>query len=133
MTQRTVQPPPAQDQGQHPLDVETMRKGARRLLAADVEPPTAAAELRLLTAQLRGHVAAAAPDVETLALALPEEDVPRACALACVGEARQRFHQQPDDTLDARLALAQGLAHVVNALADHYENLGGSDRDGVSG
>ncbi|MET7898517.1 hypothetical protein [Streptomyces mirabilis] len=39
MTQRTVQPPPAQEQGQHRLDVETMRKGARRLLAADVEPP----------------------------------------------------------------------------------------------
>ncbi|WP_430378399.1 DUF6415 family natural product biosynthesis protein [Streptomyces sp. B1-3] len=126
MTQGTARPPAAQDPADYRLDVETMRKSARLLLTADAEPRTAA-ELRKLTARLRGHVAVAVPDVETLALALPEDDVPRACALACVGEARQRFNQlSGGDTVTAQLDLARGLAHVVNALMDHYENLGGS-------
>ncbi|WP_079064928.1 DUF6415 family natural product biosynthesis protein [Streptomyces olivochromogenes] len=127
MTQRTVQPPPVQGQGHHPLDVDTMREGARRLLVEDAEPLTAD-ELSTLTAQLRGHVAVAVPDVETMALALPEDDVPRACALACVGEARMRLSLEPGPGLPAGIAHAQRLARSVNALVDHYENLSGSDR-----
>jgi hypothetical protein len=102
-----------------------MRKSARRLLAEDSEPPTAE-ELDTLTLLLRGHVMVAVPDVETLAQGLSEDDVPRACALACVGEARMRLNLEPGHGLPAGIAHAQRLARSVNALCDHYENLSGS-------
>ncbi|MER6377642.1 DUF6415 family natural product biosynthesis protein [Streptomyces mirabilis] len=127
MTQRTVQPPPVQGQGHHPLDVDTMREGARRLLAEDAELPTAD-ELETLTLQLRGHIMLAVPEIETAAGRLPTDDVPRACALACVGEARMRLNLEPGHTLPAGIAHAQRLARSVNALVDHYENLGGGNR-----
>lgn len=105
-----------------PLGIETMRVAARRLLAEDAEPPTLD-ELATLTLQLRGHITVAVPEVEAAAGRLPEGDVPRACALACVGEARMRLGLEPGPTLPAGIAHAQRLARSVNALCDHHENL----------
>lgn len=105
-----------------PLDIEMMRSTARRLLAEDAEPPTPN-ELETLTLQLRGHIMVAIPDVEAAARRLPEDDVPRACALACVCEARMRLGLEPGRALPTGIAHAQRLARSVNALCDHYENL----------
>ncbi|WP_230396560.1 DUF6415 family natural product biosynthesis protein [Streptomyces blattellae] len=63
---------------------------------------------------------------ETAARLLSEDAVPRACALACVGEARMRLRLEPSNgTLPAAVAHAQKLARSVRALADHYVTLGG--------
>jgi hypothetical protein len=66
----------------------------------------------------------AIPEVEAIAAKLPEDDVPRYCALACVGEARIRLGLEPGHGLPAEIAHAQRLARSVIALCDHYENLG---------
>ncbi|MBQ1090646.1 DUF6415 family natural product biosynthesis protein [Streptomyces sp. B93] len=105
------------------MDVETMRATARRLLADTAEPPSPE-DLETLTLQLRGHIMVAIPEVEAARHRLPKDDIPGACALACVGEARLRLGTTPhNDTLPARIAHAQRLARIVNALCDHHENL----------
>lgn len=106
-----------------PLDVDTMRAAARRLLAEDAEPPSPA-DLDTLTLQLRGHMMLTIPEVEAAANRLPKDDIPRACALACVGEARMRLDLEPGPTLPEGIRHAQRLARSVNALCDHYENIG---------
>jgi hypothetical protein len=131
MSQRTVRPPTAEEHEPYPLDVKTMRDAVRRLLAPDAVPPTTE-ELHTLTVQLRSHVALAVPEVETLAHALPETDVPRACAFACTGEARFLFTRLADESASGPLTLARHLARVVNALCDHYENLGGGESGDLS-
>ncbi|MCX4608881.1 MULTISPECIES: DUF6415 family natural product biosynthesis protein [Streptomyces] len=117
MTQRTGGPEAL------PLDVETMRETARRLLAEDAELPTAG-ELETLTLTLRGHMMLLVPAVEDAARPLPEDDIPRACALACVGEARMRLGLEPGRSLPQAVADALRLARSVNALVDHVVNLG---------
>ncbi|MER5662334.1 DUF6415 family natural product biosynthesis protein [Streptomyces mirabilis] len=107
-----------------PLDIETMRESARRLLADDAEPPMPE-ELETLTLLLRGHMMLAIPEVEIAAGRQPKDDIPRYCALACVGEARMRLNLEPGRTLPAGIAHAQRLARSVNALCDHLVNLGG--------
>ncbi|WP_329334679.1 DUF6415 family natural product biosynthesis protein [Streptomyces sp. NBC_01352] len=109
------------------LDLETMRESARRLLADDAELPTPE-ELETLTLLLRGHMMLLIPAVEDAARLLPEDAVPRACALACVGEARMRLGLEPGRTLPAGIAHAQRLARSVNALCDHAVNLDGVHR-----
>ncbi|WP_179023757.1 DUF6415 family natural product biosynthesis protein [Streptomyces sp. IMTB 2501] len=104
-----------------PLDLETTRACAARVLATDTEAPHPE-ELETLTLQLRGHIVVAIPEVETAALALPEDGVPRVCALFCVGEARLRLSAEPGRHLSARIAHAQRLARSVRALCDHYED-----------
>lgn len=108
-----------------PVDLETMRATARRLLAETAEPPMPD-ELATLTLQLRGHIMLTIPEVEAAAGRLPKDDIPRACALACIGEARIRLGLEPGRTLPAGIAHAQRLARSVAALCDHYENLGGT-------
>ncbi|WP_435210747.1 DUF6415 family natural product biosynthesis protein [Streptomyces sp. bgisy034] len=110
-----------------PVDLETMRATALRLLAENAEPPTPD-ELETLTLTLRGMIMLAIPEVEISAGRLPEDDVPRACALACVGEARMRLNLEPGRPLPAGIAHAQRLARSVNALCDHLQNLGGDHR-----
>lgn len=108
-----------------PIDVQTMRETATRLLSEDAELPSTE-ELETLTLLLRGMVMLAIPEIEKATGKLPEDDVPRACALACVGEARMRLRLEPSNhTLPAGVAHAQRLARSVRALADHYVNLGG--------
>ncbi|MGW3730133.1 DUF6415 family natural product biosynthesis protein [Streptomyces sp. NPDC000851] len=104
-----------------PVDLQTMRACADRLLAEDVEAPYPE-DLETLTLQLRGHIMVAVPEVETAALALPEDGVPRACALFCIGEARLRLSVELGCSLPARVAHARRLARSVHALCDHYEN-----------
>ncbi|MEG3629734.1 DUF6415 family natural product biosynthesis protein [Streptomyces poriticola] len=108
---------------QRPLDIDTMRTSAHRLLAGDAEPPTPD-ELETLTLQLRGHIMLAIPEIAMAAARLPDDDVPRVCALASIAEARMRLSIEAHSSLPAGIAHAQRLARSVNALADHYENLG---------
>ncbi|HZH27293.1 MAG TPA: DUF6415 family natural product biosynthesis protein [Azospirillaceae bacterium] len=122
MQQATAPAPESGTADLWPLDVTVMRAAARRLLAEDAELPSDD-ELDTLILQLRGHVMLAIPVVEALAARLAENDVPRACALAGVGEARTRLGLEPRHVLPARIAHAQRLARSVTALCDHYENL----------
>ncbi|GAA4307976.1 hypothetical protein GCM10023086_26700 [Streptomyces venetus] len=62
-----------------PLDLETMRACAERLLMRDAVEPSLA-ELGTLTLQLRGHILVAFPEVEAAVRALPEDAVPRTVA-----------------------------------------------------
>ncbi|MER5209946.1 DUF6415 family natural product biosynthesis protein [Streptomyces sp. NPDC002838] len=104
-----------------PLDLETMRACAYRLLAEGAKEPSPE-ELEMLTLQLRGHIMVAIPEVEAAVLARPQDDVLRACALFCLAEARLRLSAEPGRNLSARIAHAQHLARSVQALCDHYEN-----------
>lgn len=123
MTQRTAQPPGTQ-RDPRPLDMETMRASARRLLADDAELPTFE-ELEILTLRLRGHMMLVIPEVEMAAGRQPKDDIPRYCALACVGEARMRLNLEAGHGLPAGIAYAKRLCRALNALCDHYENLAG--------
>ncbi|MGW2930704.1 DUF6415 family natural product biosynthesis protein [Streptomyces sp. NPDC055722] len=105
-----------------PLDLETMRATARRLLAPDAEQPTAE-ELLTLGTLLRDHIRQLVPEVEKAALPFPKDDVPRACALACVGEACMRLRMGEGDNDRLRLSVVTKLARSVNALCDHMVNL----------
>ncbi|MFD7284054.1 DUF6415 family natural product biosynthesis protein [Streptomyces sp. NPDC059862] len=125
MTTSATRPTGTAEAATLPVDIATMRDSARRLLAEEAEPPMPD-ELKTLTLQLRGHIMLAIPEVETAAAGLPEDDIPRACALACVGEARMRLNLEPGRSLPAGIAHAHRLARSVNALCDHYENLSGS-------
>lgn len=122
MPHATAQPATAAAEEQSPPDIATMRATVGGLLAADAEPPPPD-ELSTLAPLLRGHINALIPAVETAARHLPKDDVPRACAMACVGEARMRLRLGDGDTETVRAAVAVRLARSVNALADHYENL----------
>ncbi|MEU0189879.1 DUF6415 family natural product biosynthesis protein [Streptomyces afghaniensis] len=104
-----------------PLDLDTMRACAGRLLGQAAEVPSPE-ELETLTLQLRGHIMLVIPEVETVALALVEDGVARACALFCLGEARLRLNATPGRRVSARIAHAQRLARSVRALCDHHEN-----------
>ncbi|MGX1561468.1 DUF6415 family natural product biosynthesis protein [Streptomyces sp. NPDC055506] len=104
-----------------PLDLETMRASADRLLASDTEAPSPET-LETLMLQLHGHLMLAVPEVETVALALPEDSAARACASFCIGEARLRLSAQPGRDPSARVAHAERLARSVRTLCDHYEN-----------
>lgn len=110
------EPPP-------PLDVETMRECTRSLLVEGASIPSGD-ELETLALQLRGHIMVAIPEVEAAAARLGEADVPRACALAGVREARVRLDLEAEPTRSGEIAHIQRLARSVNALCDHYESLG---------
>ncbi|MFF7530313.1 DUF6415 family natural product biosynthesis protein [Streptomyces bobili] len=122
MPHATAGPAAPAEVEQSPPDIATMRATVRRLLAADAEPLTPD-ELSTLAPLLRGHINALVPTVEIAARHLPKDDVPRTCAMACVGEARMRLRLGDGDTETVRAAVAVRLARSVNALADHYENL----------
>lgn len=109
------QPPP-------PPDIELMRAAASRVLAENAEPVTFE-ELDTLTGQLRGHINQLVPEVEQAAS--PPDHVVHYCALACIGEARMKLGLKPGTTPSEGTAYARRLARVVNALCDHYQNLGG--------
>lgn len=100
-----------------------MRACTRRLLAEDAPVPDLD-ELDMLTLQLRGRIMLLIPEVEEAAARLPNDDIPRYCALACIGEARGKLNARPRPGHATELAHARRLARVVNALVDHYESLG---------
>jgi hypothetical protein len=80
--------------------------------------------LKTLTLQLRGHLQLLIPEVESIADRMPEDDIPRYCALACLGEARRKLSLDVAPGLSSELAHARRLARVLNALCDHHEGLG---------
>lgn len=106
------------------VDVPTMRQTVVRLLGSESEPP-AGEELETLTALLRGHMELLVPEIEQAAVRLPHDDVPRYCALACVGEARLKLRARPGPGEYGALAHARRLARVLGALCDHHETLTG--------
>ncbi|MER5220846.1 DUF6415 family natural product biosynthesis protein [Streptomyces flaveus] len=124
MAHRSAPPATAAERDQRPLDIDVMRACARRLLAEDAELPTPD-ELETLTLQLRGHINLLMPEVEQVASRLPYDDIPRYCALACIGEARKKLSLEPSPGLHGGIAFARRLSRVVHALCDHLENLGG--------
>ncbi|MGW2781055.1 DUF6415 family natural product biosynthesis protein [Streptomyces populi] len=122
MSHRTAAAPIAAELTETPPDVTTMRATVSRLLSAGAPPE--AGELETLTLLLRGHIEVLIPDVQAVADRMPENDIPRYCALACIGEARRKLTIEPGPGLSNQLAHARRLARVVNALCDHHENLG---------
>ncbi|MGW3200695.1 DUF6415 family natural product biosynthesis protein [Streptomyces sp. NPDC001118] len=123
MPNRTARPSPTAELAQDPPDIATMRASARRLLAEDAKP-IGAEELETLRLTLRGQVQLLIPIVEAMTLGLPKDDVPRACALACTREASMRLRLGVGDYPPVRMSVALKLARSVNALCDHYDNLG---------
>lgn len=107
-----------------PIDIEMMRNSARMMLADDVEPPSFE-ELDILALTLRGHIHLLIPEVEKAAVRQPKDSTPRYCALVCVGEAHNKLRLGDGGTLLIRVSVVRKLSRVVNALCDHYENLGG--------
>ncbi|MCT9107937.1 DUF6415 family natural product biosynthesis protein [Streptomyces mirabilis] len=110
-----------------PPDIETMREAASRLLDPDAVPealPPVGEELAALTLQIKGHLELIAPEVRQAATKLPKDSIPRYCALGCVGEARDRLRALPSPAPGGDVAYARRLARVLNALCDHFENLG---------
>jgi hypothetical protein len=99
-----------------------MREAISRLLLAEAELP-ASEELATLTVQLRGHMQLLIPEVEAAAAKLHRDDVPRYCALACLGTARNRLQERPNPHPGGDVAYARRLARALNALVDHSENL----------
>ncbi|MFJ4550320.1 DUF6415 family natural product biosynthesis protein [Streptomyces sp. NPDC088817] len=122
MQHATARPAATAEADQPPPDLATMRATVRRLLADDAEPPSPD-DLDTLTLRLRGHIMVLIPVVESAAGRMPKDDAPRACAQACIGEARMRLGLEPGRGLPAGIAHAQRLARSVNALADHLDNL----------
>lgn len=107
-----------------PIDIATMRETAGRLLPPDVAAP-AAGEVETLTGLLRGHMQLIVPEIERAAAKLPRDDVPRYCALACVGEARGKLSAVRQRSGYDALVYARKLARSLLALCDHYDNLTG--------
>lgn len=111
-----------------PLDIATMRTVVERLLDPDAVPktlPPAHAEIETLTLQLRGHLELLLPEVEETADRLPRSSIPRYCALACAGEARERLRTGPSSRFGGPTGHARRLARTLNALLDHWETLTG--------
>ncbi|MFK4099373.1 DUF6415 family natural product biosynthesis protein [Streptomyces sp. NPDC019531] len=114
------------EQSRTPPDIETMREVVDRLLAPDAVPealPPTADELDTLTRQLRGHLELLLPEVEETAKRLPRQSIPRYCALACAGEARERLRAEPTRRFGGPAGHARRLARTLNALCDHWETL----------
>ncbi|MEU1302777.1 DUF6415 family natural product biosynthesis protein [Streptomyces shenzhenensis] len=106
-----------------PVDLKTMRETASLLLAPEADSPDPG-ELEKLRRALTGMMQVIIPEIEAAARRLPKDDVPRACALACIGEAQIRLRMEPGETFEQRLVLTTKLARSVRALADHCQTLG---------
>ena len=110
--------------GTAPVDVEMMRESAGRLIGPGTAAPEGE-ELAGLTGLLRGHMQLIIPQIERAAGKLPEDDVPRYCALACIGEARAKLRATVGAGPHRAVAHARKLARSLMALCDHYEALTG--------
>lgn len=121
MAHRTARAPDPTETAATPPDVATMRDAVRQLLGESAPPD--ADRLDTLTLQVRGHIQLLIPEVEKVTERLPEDDIPRYCALACLGEARRKLSLKAAPGLASELAHTRRLARVLNALCDHYESL----------
>ncbi|WP_175647247.1 DUF6415 family natural product biosynthesis protein [Streptomyces cyaneochromogenes] len=115
--------PPAEAEAP-PLDVETIRKTARRLLTDDADPLTPEAPTPLAVL-LRDHIRQLNPEAKAAIPGLPQDDVPKMCAQACLGETQMRLRLGNGDTAAVRPAVTTKPARSVNALYNHRVNLGG--------
>ncbi|MEU9518271.1 DUF6415 family natural product biosynthesis protein [Streptomyces sp. NPDC048224] len=114
----------AEEQRCAPPDLGAMRETAGILLEPDAAPvalPPADGELAALTATLRGHLELLIPEVEHALRRLPEDSIPRYCALACIGEARGKLGATPSRRYGGDAGHARRLARVLRALCDHHE------------
>lgn len=130
MAHRTAPPNAPAGRAAAPPDIDTMREIVDLLLDPDAVPqalPPAPGELETLTLQLRGHLALLLPEVEETAKRLPRQSIPRYCALACVGEARERLRSEPTKRFGGPTGHARRLARTLNALCDHWEALARAD------
>jgi Family of unknown function (DUF6415) len=127
MAHRTARPAAPADLDQMPPDIATMRATAGRLLALDARP-IGPEDLDTLRLTLRGQLELMIPIVEAITAGLPAGDIPAACAVAGVGEARMRLQLGVDIPSPVRMSVSMKLARSVIALCDHYENLGGDHR-----
>ncbi|MER7577980.1 DUF6415 family natural product biosynthesis protein [Streptomyces sp. NPDC126514] len=107
-----------------PLDIITMRASVAQVLPPEVTP-TDRATLQTLTGLLRGHLQLIIPEIEQAAARLPADDVPRYCALACIGEARAKLNTSPGQLPYDAVAYVRRLGRSLLALCDHYETLTG--------
>jgi hypothetical protein len=105
-----------------PVDIETMRHSISRLLGPDAQPP-AGDTLTTLQQLLRGHMHLLIPEVEHAALQRDKDDVPRYCALVCIGEARGKLRVPARPGEHHALPHARRLARGLAALCDRYEAL----------
>ncbi|MGW5248536.1 DUF6415 family natural product biosynthesis protein [Streptomyces sp. NPDC004129] len=110
--------------GTQPVDIDTMRESIARLIGPSSLSPEGE-ELAGLTGLLRGHMQLIIPEIEQAAGKLPEDDVPRYCALACIGEARAKLRATTGVGPHRAAAHARKLARSLMALCDHYEALTG--------
>lgn len=118
----TTVPQPASEE-QYPPDIETMRATARRLLAENAGPLTAA-ELETHLLALRGHLAVIVPQVGRIAAQWGDEwDMPRVLARVAVAETRRKMSLKPGPGLSSRTAYARRLSRCLGAMLDHYETL----------
>ncbi|GAA4090364.1 DUF6415 family natural product biosynthesis protein [Streptomyces shaanxiensis] len=108
--------------GTAPVDIDTMRHSISQLLGPDAPPP-AGDKLAVLDSLPRGHMQLIIPEIEQAALARDQDDVPRYCALACVGEARGKLRATAPQGEHGALTHARKLARTLAALCDHYEAL----------
>jgi hypothetical protein len=106
------------------VDVAGMRQTIAALLPPSEDLP-AGLEVPALTETLRGYMTGLIPEVEELAGRLHRDDIPRYCALACVGEARGKLRARPAMGLGGDVAYARKLARSLIALCDHFESLTG--------
>lgn len=123
MAHRTAPQLSAAELEELPPDIAGMRSLTRRLLGEDGQPETLA-EVETITLQLRGYAQLLIPEVQKRVARRPKDDIPKYCALACIGEAHGKLSITPRPGIHAGSAYGRRLARVVNALADHYENLG---------
>ena len=104
------------------VDIDMMRHSISHLLGPDAQPP-AGEMLATLQLLLRGHMQLLIPEVEQAALQRDKDDVPRYCALVCVGEAHGKLRVPARPGEHHALAHARRLARSLAALCDHYEAL----------
>jgi hypothetical protein len=110
-----------------PVDLDLMRETVNVLLDPDAvteQLPQAATGLEAVTERLRGHLALLIPEVERAAAKQPEDNATRYRALTCIDEARRRIGAQPSSSRSDASGCARRLARVLNALCDHYQQLG---------
>src|SRR5881397_3823295 len=115
MAHRTVPAPAEAEQDQAPPDIEAMRNTVNRLLDPDAAPealPPTADEVDTLTRTMRGQLELMIPEIESAVRGRPK-NVAEFCALACVGEAREKLRIQARPGYESAVAHARRLARAL--------------------